>query len=822
MAVRQGMSFKATCRRCSLGTRDQLVASYKPVREANGKPLDAMAVLNIIGKGVAQISRHTQLLQRRHSDAESRPDRLDLSSKHVALSVGGGIRGDPKVLVPQLAHEDKGLANASGFSQFPAILDIVEKRPCNSRKHTDASAAAAHWVACQASLVSTHDETTSPPQSQPTQSTHSQAGSIASIATTPGSPLPALQSMSLSDHDGLKPLAMEEIDPASFDLVAPPEVPEPQYSAEVKSELLLSVDHLKIIFDDPKHTQKFSDFLYAQKPESVPLLNYYLNLVKAQRAIGYADAIIRELASMNRTPSSELALTETIGKSLMGRAEETFGVLAQEELPAYITHVWTKIVNATIRQRITNTLPPNLRELSEGLAQVFCLTDPSRDDNPIVFASQEFHRSTQYGRRFALGRNCRFLQGPKTNQHSVHRFREMLVVGKEHCEPLLNYRRDGSVFMNLLMITPLYDNRGNIRYHLGAQVDVSGLLRECAGLASLGELVAQKQLRSEVSPTTTTTTTSKRKSARKSRSSRDALGDLAELFTLGELKTVQASGEMIHETHVEKPNSVGSSASTNHSNKLLQSLTKDEGAPTEETAPAANSVSSSALTPLSTSSSSLTSRPRSILDHYLLVRPFPSMKILFASPSLRVPGILQSPFMSRIGGPPSIRDAIVQAIKDGDGITTKVKWLARPIPSSGSGSGSGLAAAPNPTHGRSRWIHATPLHGVNGAVGVWVVILIDDEEKQRVPAGAPPVELFNNLERRRPFDVDFVAADNSNLDSSGIIVDTKSASEDPEDEARLAKPRSRFVEHHEELEGPGRGPGRAAGTPRNLEAGGWI
>lgn len=39
------------------------------------------------------------------------------------------------------------------------------------------------------------------------------------------------------------------------------------------------------------------------------------------------------------------------------------------------------------------TLAPHLREASEGLAEVFCLTDPSRPDNPIVFASEGGSRS---------------------------------------------------------------------------------------------------------------------------------------------------------------------------------------------------------------------------------------------------------------------------------------------------------------------------------------------------------------------------------------------------------------------------------------------
>jgi len=39
-----------------------------------------------------------------------------------------------------------------------------------------------------------------------------------------------------------------------------------------------------------------------------------------------------------------------------------------------------------------------------------------------------------------------------------------------------------------------------------------------------------------------------------------------------------------------------------------------------------------------------------IYQHYLLVRPYPSLRILFASPSQRIPGILQSPFLNKIGG----------------------------------------------------------------------------------------------------------------------------------------------------------------------------
>lgn len=99
-----------------------------------------------------------------------------------------------------------------------------------------------------------------------------------------------------------------------------------------------------------------------------------------------------------------------------------------------------------------------------------------------------------------------------------------------------------------------------------------------------------------------------------------------------------------------------------------------------------------------------------IYENYLLVRPYPSLRILFASPSLRVPGILQSPFMAKIGGSSRVREELTQALADGRGVTAKVKWVSK-----------------NDLEGRNRWIHCTPLIGSNGAIGVWMVVIVDDE-----------------------------------------------------------------------------------------------
>lgn len=54
---------------------------------------------------------------------------------------------------------------------------------------------------------------------------------------------------------------------------------------------------------------------------------------------------------------------------------------------------------------------------------------------------------------------------------------------------MLNYRRDGSPFMNLIMVVPLQDQDGKLKYYLGAQLDITDMVQHCSGLTSLQKLV---------------------------------------------------------------------------------------------------------------------------------------------------------------------------------------------------------------------------------------------------------------------------------------------------------------------------------------------
>ncbi|MCJ2023437.1 PAS domain-containing protein [Methylobacterium sp. J-067] len=101
------------------------------------------------------------------------------------------------------------------------------------------------------------------------------------------------------------------------------------------------------------------------------------------------------------------------------------------------------------------------------------ITDPRRDDNPIVFANAAFARLTGHDRDAIIGRNCRFLQGPETDRADVARLRQA-IEGRVPIElELLNYRRDGSTFWNRLLVSPVFGEDGELTYFFASQFDVT-------------------------------------------------------------------------------------------------------------------------------------------------------------------------------------------------------------------------------------------------------------------------------------------------------------------------------------------------------------
>lgn len=66
-----------------------------------------------------------------------------------------------------------------------------------------------------------------------------------------------------------------------------------------------------------------------------------------------------------------------------------------------------------------------------------------------------------------VGWTSRFLQGAGTDPEDVAKIREALRGEGTYCGRLLNYKKDGSPFWNLLTIAPIKDDSGKVLKFIG-------------------------------------------------------------------------------------------------------------------------------------------------------------------------------------------------------------------------------------------------------------------------------------------------------------------------------------------------------------------
>jgi diguanylate cyclase (GGDEF)-like protein/PAS domain S-box-containing protein len=112
-------------------------------------------------------------------------------------------------------------------------------------------------------------------------------------------------------------------------------------------------------------------------------------------------------------------------------------------------------------------------EVVSATSVAIVVTDPNRDDNPIVFVNAAFTALTGYAVEQALGRNCRFLQGPDSDPEILRQIRKAVDNGLSIRRELINYRRDGTAFWMDLSIDFIRDQTGRAKFAIGVQNDVT-------------------------------------------------------------------------------------------------------------------------------------------------------------------------------------------------------------------------------------------------------------------------------------------------------------------------------------------------------------
>ncbi|KAI0474270.1 PAS domain-containing protein [Xylaria cf. heliscus] len=125
----------------------------------------------------------------------------------------------------------------------------------------------------------------------------------------------------------------------------------------------------------------------------------------------------------------------------------------------------------------------NLGAVDMSCAFVVC--DVTQNDCPIIYVSDNFQNLTGYSRHDIVGQNCRFLQAPDgiveagtrrefVDNGAVYNLKVKIAECKEVQQSLINYRKGGKPFLNLLTMIPIPWEKDSpeIRYIIGFQIDL--------------------------------------------------------------------------------------------------------------------------------------------------------------------------------------------------------------------------------------------------------------------------------------------------------------------------------------------------------------
>lgn len=140
------------------------------------------------------------------------------------------------------------------------------------------------------------------------------------------------------------------------------------------------------------------------------------------------------------------------------------------------THI-DSLTTEQLRERL-ETAERNLRLLEAAIRHdydsiVITELDLEEPGPRIVYVNDGFTRLSGYSREEVIGKTPRILQGPKTDRAVLDKLKDSLRSGQSFFGQTVNYRKDGSEFINQWDIHPLEDESGRVTHWVSYQHDIS-------------------------------------------------------------------------------------------------------------------------------------------------------------------------------------------------------------------------------------------------------------------------------------------------------------------------------------------------------------
>ncbi|KAI8370286.1 PAS domain-containing protein [Blakeslea trispora] len=196
------------------------------------------------------------------------------------------------------------------------------------------------------------------------------------------------------------------------------------------------------------------------------------------------------LAYASATPLNIPGLTQPIRNDQQLQEMPTIDLRPMESTPTNISEApLTGVYSSSgfdmigVLSRLVNRPNPQINLGPIDMSCSFLVTDARQYDCPIVYCSPTFEHLTGYVATEIVGRNCRFLQAPDgqvtvgsrrtyTDNQAVYHLKAQMLQNKEHQASIINYRKGGQPFVNLITVIPITDDDGIVTFFVGLQVDL--------------------------------------------------------------------------------------------------------------------------------------------------------------------------------------------------------------------------------------------------------------------------------------------------------------------------------------------------------------
>lgn len=115
---------------------------------------------------------------------------------------------------------------------------------------------------------------------------------------------------------------------------------------------------------------------------------------------------------------------------------------------------------------------PYLSQIMQQAKFGISITDPNKEDNPLIYVNKYFCEMFGYDYEEVIGINYKFLQGTDKDQDAIRDINDAINKKIPITRILRNYKKDGSLIYTEVNITPIMENN-QLKFFLAIQKDLS-------------------------------------------------------------------------------------------------------------------------------------------------------------------------------------------------------------------------------------------------------------------------------------------------------------------------------------------------------------